>query len=579
MNLIRFFFRGSRAMMICTFVAALLSGACNAGLIAMVNTALQAGGEPARAVMFAFGALVAGRLLTNFIAQITQVYFAQQNSARLRRELVEKILAVPLRQLEEIGAPRLMVALTEDVLVLTEAMMSVPTFSVNVAILIGGAVYLGYLSLTVLLVMGFFIIFGAVAYRVLIRRGFQRLFAARDEQDRLFKHFRELTEGMKELKLHRERRGVFFADHIYGSTERYKKHAIAAEKKFIFAHNWSHLLFFTLIGLILFALPMYAHVTPQALTGYVVATLYLMGPLSGVLGSLSMYGRASAALRKIEQLGFTLAERAGDDCPISGRANIPAFKSLELVDVTRSYHREKEDDHFTLGPLRLSFQPGELVFLVGGNGSGKSTLAKVITGLYTPESGVVKLNGEPIGDHNRDNYRQIFSAVFADFYLFENLLAANGQDLDKQARDYLHALHLEHKVKVSDGVLSTTQLSSGQRKRLALLSAYMEDRPFYLFDEWASDQDPLFKDLFYTQLLPELKSRQKTVLVITHDDRYFHLADRVIKLDYGRIAEHPATGGKDRAQNGAGPGFAGGPVDQESGRLGRENPGVTVDIK
>ncbi|MDO8544832.1 MAG: cyclic peptide export ABC transporter [Opitutaceae bacterium] len=551
MNLIRFFFRGSRAMMICTFVAALLSGACNAGLIAMVNLALQQHGSMTNALIIAFVALAAGRLVTNFIAQITQAHFAQQNSARLRRELVEKILAVPLRQLEEIGAPRLMVALTEDVLVLTEAMLCVPTFSVNVAILIGGAVYLGYLSWTVLLVMGVFIVCGAVAYRVLIRSGFGRLFAARDEQDRLFKHFRELTEGMKELKLHRERRGVFFADHIYGSTERYKRHAIGAEMRFILAHNWSHLLFFTLIGLILFALPKLSDVTPQALTGYVVATLYLMGPLSGVLGSLSLFGRASAALRKIEELGLTLAERAGDDCPMTRRTELPQFERLELVDVTRSYHREKEDDHFTLGPIRLSFQPGELVFLVGGNGSGKSTLAKVITGLYSPDTGVIKLNGRPIGDHNRDDYRQLFSAVFADFYLFENLLGAHGQDLDTQAREYLHALHLEHKVKVKDGALSNTQLSSGQRKRLALLSAYLEDRPFYLFDEWASDQDPLFKEVFYTQLLPELKARNKTVLVITHDDHYFHLADRLIKLDYGQIDVHHGAGAEAAAANGS----------------------------
>lgn len=526
--------------MICTFAAALLSGACNAGLIAMVNTALQQDTSLAQWLIVGFISLAVGRLITNFIAQITQAHFAQQNSARLRRELVEKILAVPLRQLEEIGAARLMVALTEDVLVLTEAMLCVPTFSVNVAILIGGAVYLGYLSWTVLLVMGVFILLGAVGYRVLIRSGFSRLYAARDEQDRLFKHFRELTEGIKELKLHRERRGVFFSDHIYGSTERYKKHAIGAELRFILAHNWSHLLFFTLIGLILFVLPKLAHVTPQAMTGYVVATLYLMGPLSGVLGSLSLFGRASAALRKIEQLGFTLSERAGDDCPITRRTELPRFERLEIVDVTRSYHREKEDDHFTLGPIRLSFQPGELVFLVGGNGSGKSTLAKVITGLYPPETGVIKLNGRPIGDHNRDDYRQLFSAVFADFYLFENLLGAQGQDADAQASEYLHALHLEHKVKVKDGALSTTQLSSGQRKRLALLSAYLEDRPFYLFDEWASDQDPLFKEVFYTQLLPELKARNKTVLVITHDDHYFHLADRVIKLDYGQIdVRHP----------------------------------------
>jgi putative pyoverdin transport system ATP-binding/permease protein len=535
MNLIRFFFRGSRAMMIATFVAALLSGACNAGLIAMVNTALSQQAAPAMWIVWAFVALAAGRLLTTFAAQFTQAHFAQRNSARLRRELVEKILAVPLRQLEQIGAPRLMVALTEDVLMLTEAMLAIPNFAVNIAILLGGAVYLAYLSPMVLAVMGVFIVCGAVAYRLLIRRGFGRLFAARDEQDRLFKHFRELTEGMKELKLHRERRGVFFSENIHGCTERYMRHAIGAEVRFILAHNWSHLLFFTVIGVILFALPNLTEVTPQAMTGYVIATLYLMGPLSGVLSCMSMLGRASAALRKVEQLGLVLAEQAGDECPVSRATAVPPLEKLELVDVAHTYRREREDDHFTLGPIRLTFQPGEIVYLVGGNGSGKSSLAKLITGLYPPMQGEIRLNGRVIDDRNRDDYRQLFSAVFADFYLFDNLLGSAGRDLDAKAQEYLNLLHLDHKVKVKDGRLSNTELSQGQRKRLALLSAYLEDRPFYLFDEWASDQDPLFKEVFYTQLLPELKSRHKTVLVITHDDHYFHLADRIIKLDYGQV--------------------------------------------
>lgn len=535
MNLIRFFVRGSRVMMLCTFAAALLSGAANAGLIAVVNTALTNAGNPTRVMIAAFIALAVARLLTNFFAQVTLAHFSQRNSAALRRDLVGKILSVPLRQLEEIGAPRLMVALTEDVLTLTEAMLAIPTFAVNVAILVGGAIYLGYLSLSVLAVMGVFILLGAVAYRVLIRSGFRHLYEARDEQDRLFKHFRALTEGIKELKLHRERRGVFLADNIHGCTERYKRHAVSAEMRFIFAHNWSHLLFFTLVGLILFMLPNLQNVSPQALTGYVVATLYLMGPLSGVLGSLSLFGRATAALRKIEQLGVTLAQRSGDHCPITMPPPAPKFDRLELVGVTHSYHREREDDHFSLGPINIAFHPGEIVFLVGGNGSGKSTLAKVITGLYPPEQGLIRLNGRPVTEQNRDDYRQCFSAVFADYYLFDNLLGRSGCDLDGQARDYLSQLHLDHKVKVVEGVLSTTQLSQGQRKRLALLNAYLEDRPFYLFDEWASDQDPLFKELFYTQLLPELKARNKTVLAITHDDKYFGLADRIIKLDYGKI--------------------------------------------
>ncbi len=203
--------------------------------------------------------------------------------------------------------------------------------------------------------------------------------------------------------------------------------------------------------------------------------------------------------------------------------------------MVHSYHCEAEDSKFVLGPIDLSFQPGELVFLVGGNGSGKSTLAKILTGLYLPEAGEILLDGKPVDHKNRDQYRQLFSAVFADFYLFDSLIGLRGSDLDAKARQYLKLLHLNHKVSVQNGALSTTAVSQGQRKRLALLTAYLEDRPFYLFDEWASDQDPYFKKIFYTQLLPELKARGKTVLVITHDDRYFDLADRIIKLDYGKI--------------------------------------------
>jgi putative pyoverdin transport system ATP-binding/permease protein len=538
MNLIRFFFRGSKPMMICTFAVALLSGACNAGLMAMVTKVLQAAGSPVQWMLWAFLALVVGRLVTNCVTQVMLAHYSQRNSVNLRRDLVSKILSVPLRQLEEIGAPRLMVALTEDVLMLTEAMLAIPAFAVNVAMLIGGAIYLAYLSLSVLLVMGVFIIFGAIAYRLLIRSGFTRLYQARDEQDRLYKHFRELTEGMKELKLHRERRDVFFSENIHGVTERYKQHAIGAEMRFIIAQNWTHLLFWTVIGSVLFYLPKVENVNPAAITGYVIATLYLMGPLSGVLSSLSLFGRASAALNKVEQLGITLAARAGEERTLQRGAPAPTFRSIELVDVKHTYFREKEDDSFTLGPIRLTFEPGEIVYLVGGNGSGKSSLAKVITGLYPPKAGMIRLDGKPIDDSNRDDYRQLFSAVFGDFYLFDNLLGTPTPELDAQANEYLNLLHLQHKVKIKDGVLSTTSLSTGQRKRLALLNSYLEDRPFYLFDEWASDQDPLFKDIFYTQILPDLKARNKTILVITHDDHYFHLADRIIKLDYGRIETH-----------------------------------------
>jgi putative pyoverdin transport system ATP-binding/permease protein len=211
------------------------------------------------------------------------------------------------------------------------------------------------------------------------------------------------------------------------------------------------------------------------------------------------------------------------------------FKQIDLQQATHSYQLAGEENPFTLGPIDLSLHPGELVFIVGGNGSGKSTLAKLITGLYVPDRGEIRWDGQIVDDRHREQYRQLFSTVFADFYLFDRFVGLRLVDGDAQAKMYLEKLQLTHKVAIEQGKLSTTALSQGQRKRLALLTAYLEDRPIYLFDEWAADQDPFFREIFYQQLLPELKQRGKAVLVISHDDRYFHLADRLLKLDYGKI--------------------------------------------
>ncbi|WP_158617739.1 ATP-binding cassette domain-containing protein [Corallococcus sp. CA049B] len=161
--------------------------------------------------------------------------------------------------------------------------------------------------------------------------------------------------------------------------------------------------------------------------------------------------------------------------------------------------------------------------------------AKLLTGLYQPEGGQIVVDGQPITEQTQESYRQLFSAVFSDFYLFERLLGLVGEGTASQVQHYLSLLQLSRKVRIDGGVLSTTELSLGQRKRLALLTAYLEDRPIYLFDEWAADQDPAFKAVFFTELLPELKRKGKTVVVISHDDRYFGVADRVLRLDAGKL--------------------------------------------
>lgn len=539
MKLLNFIWRTCRGMMVITTITALLSGACNAALIAFVNTALTKPTKPSALLIWCFIAVGLGKIISNFASQALLATFSQGVIAELRRDLIRKILTVPLRHLEELGAPRLLVALTDDVANITNALLAIPIVTVNLAILIGGAVYLGWLSWQVLCGIGVLIVIGGMGYRAIVSSAFHHLNQARDEGDTLYGHFRALTEGIKELKLHRNRRHAFLANDIQTATAAYERHTVAAEMRFVISQNWTHLLYFALIGLILFLLPNVVHMNQQTLTGYVVTTLYLMGPLAGTMSSLSLFGRANVALQKIENLGISLAQNSTEDCSLEKPEAQTGFSRIELSGIVHSYRHEKDDSHFVLGPINLRFQPGELVFLVGGNGSGKSTLAKIITGLYVPEAGEIRFDGNLVTNQNRDDYRQLFSAVFSDFFLFKNLLGLGSGDLDEPAGEYLEQLHLSHKVKIKDGSLSTTSLSQGQRKRLALLTAYLEDRPFYLFDEWAADQDPHFKNVFYTQLLPELKRRGKTIFVISHDDKYFYVADRVIKLDYGKLDSQP----------------------------------------
>jgi putative ATP-binding cassette transporter len=287
----------------------------------------------------------------------------------------------------------------------------------------------------------------------------------------------------------------------------------------------------------LFELPLWRPMSVETLTGYSLALLYLMNPLQVIINMLPGIGRANIALKKIEELRLSLAAQPTDISTATPPAPSASWGSIELDGITHAYRREREDSSFVLGPIDLTLRQGELAFLVGGNGSGKTTLSKLLVGLYSPEAGQVHLDGRPVTDETREAYRQYFSVVFSDFYLFENLVGLDSPQLDVRAREYLNVLDLAHKVEIKGGALSTTSLSQGQRKRLALLTAYLEDRPIYLFDAWAADQDPHFKEVFYLKLLPELKSRGKTVVVISHDDRYFHVADRIVKLEYGRIVE------------------------------------------
>jgi putative pyoverdin transport system ATP-binding/permease protein len=532
MNLIWFLLRSSWLNVAIAGVAGSISGVCSAALIASINTAIRASDPELSQLFLRFLGLVVAALATNLISQFLLSGLSYEAVYKLRLQLSNWILACPLRHLEEQGSNRILATLTEDTNAIADTIAVVPFLCIDFAIVVSCLVYLCWLSWSVFLVTAGLLVGAMICIQLLVATAYGLLERAREEQDRLFKHFRAITDGIKELKLNVQRRQAFVAENLQRTAAASRRYDTTSMRILGVSLGVSQLLFFVIAGFLVFGLPRFTSVDVTVLSAYILVVTYLTDPLQRILQILPGLSRGSVALQKIEKLGLAIASRSEEI--LAQPTTLNFRKQICLVDVCYTYQQES-GENFTLGPINLMFHPGELVFIIGGNGSGKSTLAKLITGLYVPQAGEILWDEQPVTDKNREQYRQLFSTVFSDFYLFEQLLGIAPDLLDTKAQNYLEQFQLNQKVKIDGDRFSTIELSQGQRKRLALLTAYLEDRPIYLFDEWAADQDPSFREKFYNHLLLELKRQGKTVLTITHDDRYFHLADRVIKLDYGKL--------------------------------------------
>lgn len=536
MKIISFIFRYSKRTFILAALAGAVAGISSAGLLALLMVALRNEQPASLTLAWYFAGMLVISVLANLISRFMLIKISQQVPYELRLRLSRQAFNVPLRKFEEIGSHRILAILTQDMSTIAVALLDFPVFCVNLAMAVGCLIYLCWLSPVVFAAFTFILIITMTSLQLVNRKASRHLRRARDDWDVLLNHIRSLLDGTKELRLNRPRRDAFFTELMVPRADSFRRNNSIGRQMLGVNAAGSQALYFIFIGLLVYGLPRLWPVSSDTLVAYALAALYLRTPMTIVLDIIPSFNNANISLTKVEETGLSFAATSSpeNEPPLDAE---PTCEQLDLSEVTHVYKHESGDGDFLLGPLSMTLRRGELVFLVGGNGSGKTTLAKLITGLYIPESGEIRFDGVPVTDHNRESYRQLFSIVFSTPHLFERLMGHNRLTVDQQAGDYLSKLQLDHKVKVKDGVLSTTDLSQGQRKRLALLTAFLDDRPIYIFDEWAADQDPLFKEFFYLHLLPELKARGKMILVISHDDRYFSMADRIIKLEQGKIVQ------------------------------------------
>ncbi len=535
MSLIRFLLRESRRTLLLSILTGVISGASSVGLIALVQAELARNQRSSWSIAIAFLGLCVLAQLTRIVAQTSMVRLAQDSVARLATHLCRKILSIPLARFEERDPATLVAILTEDIAILANALVGIPVIAITVPIVLVCLAYVGWLSPVVLACGLGVAIPTLVVYQITASRAVQKLRAARAGQDVMVDHFRSLIEGFRELKLHQPRRAAFLAE-IETTAQAVRTQTSEGFILFAWAGSGSQVAYFGVIGFLLFVLPSFYPVSRDVLSGTILAILYIMAPLEVIMNWIPILSRAHVSLQKIEALDPSLLEREN----LEGPHEVPLLCSeIQLVQVTDTYRHAQDREDFVLGPIDLTIRPGEVLFLVGGNGSGKTTLVKLISGLHLPQVGEIHLDGRPITEDSRESYRQLFSVIFADGHLFKSLRGLEGPDLDARAKVQLVRLGLDHLVRVEQGTFSTTDLSQGQRRRLALLIALLEDRPVYIFDEWASNQDPYFKKFFYHEILAELRARGKAVLVISHDEEFFATADRLVWLDSGRLSDNP----------------------------------------
>lgn len=532
MNFLSYLYRRSWPRLLAAVLASVAAGASGVALIGMITKNVPGTAGQLAALFFGVCAL---QLLTRTVSQVLLLNLTQGSILDMRLDMSRKLLAARLQLLNQQGKSELLTILTRDVESLIAAMTIIPMVMTHTAVLLGCLAYMAWLGWELFLVFLTTLGIGAFTYHWFKRHTLRQLVALREEMGQVYGHFHDLIEGRRELQLNVKRGQMFISDVLGPDAVKLKRSYVTTYSRLALITNFGDILFYLVIGGLLFVAPQFFSYDTSVLTAFAMIVLYLTAPLSTAMNAIPVITEGVIAFRQIGKLDAMLTD---DWQPDATRANPFANGapfSLALNEVRHHYLGDSADDRFLLGPLNLNIGHGEILFIIGGNGSGKTTLAMLLLGLYLPERGKLSLNGVAVNEQNAVHYRSHFSAVFADFHLFRHLLLEPSEDSSAQAAHYLNKLGLGKKVQIVDGMFSTLKLSSGQRKRLALISAYLEDRPVYLFDEWAADQDPVFKRVFYHELLPELRARGKTVIVISHDDAYFSQADRIIRLQDGKL--------------------------------------------
>jgi len=516
-----------------------ISAIANAGLLAIINSAAKAT-ENAE-LNYYFFALYIVVFLIFFIAKKFAILEASKEIEKIlkdiRNRISNKIKVSELLTIEKINSAKIFMRLTRDTTLISQASIEILATLQSTMMVFFALLYILLISPSMFVIIVSAIALTIVIYAIFSKEAQKELARGGVMEEEFFNSLESTLDGFKELKINSQKRHFIYAKHE-GILERLYTLRTNLSERFTAIMMFAETFLYILLGAIVFVVPHLILEDSVIIIQVTAAMLFIIGPIDNALYIFPMISNVNRSIKNIYTLEGDLSQALLEkDEPNRSYEYFQDFKTLELRSVGFSYHNKESEKLFEIGPIDLSIHRGETIFIVGTNGSGKSTLLKTLLALYSPTQGGIYLDDESIEPSKYSDYRDLFAIILNDFYLFKEFYDHEKLDY-KQINQLLTQMGLAHKSEFIDGRFTNTDLSTGQRKRLALIAALLEDKPIYIFDEWAADQDPQFREYFYYTILPQLKERGKTVIAVSHDKSYFKLCDRAFEMKDGQMKSY-----------------------------------------
>jgi len=515
-------------------VLSIMSGLANMAIILLLINAI---GSEAKLtyLLYYFALVLVFYISSRKTVQTKLINISLSIVYEFRMKLVNKIFLSSFQKFEKIDNGRVYATLNQDTATISNSVNIVISLISNTITIVGVFVYLGTISFIATVFILMVIVCVAVLYFIVSKKTRILFEQARDTSNIFSGLIDGLLYGFKELSLSGLKKNEYTKEVDDSCLELRNKSGLALVK-FVNAFLIGETLLIMVLGTVSFLIPfLFPEIPNYKLLGFIMIVLYLIGPINGVLNSIPNIIQIKVSWKRIK----VFIDDINPDLKLTDILTVKNkkidVKSLSAQGLMFEYNNEDEDNSFKVGPINLNIHSGEILFIIGGNGSGKSTLANLLTGLYAADDGFIEVNGRKI---NNNELGGLYSTIFSNHHIFKKLYGIDTNNKKEELDYLLKLLRLEEKVSIDDGSFSTIDLSNGQRKRLSLMKCFLEDSQIYLFDEWAADQDPEYKKIFYRELLPKMKEQGKIVIAITHDDNYFDVADKIIKMDMGKLVEY-----------------------------------------